>query len=384
MVMTELKEGSSVITQQGELTLRNRVRIDFPRVVTQTPLWKQIPTRGNIGYIDIQEPKIIHILNKQGQEVIKKRMPVTANVQTKPRENRRKYSALVVRTPARTPEKSYDTEIRDAAERLKGGLIENRPGAAQKLGVMIVVEDLGNDRRIRWREDKFSLAGLVRHKETDDKNSQKAEKPGEGFLIPTGEYLITVARIHKEHPYLDATSYVKADIEHTTDELKNSGMQEIDASGIISEMRSTKMLPATIAKARDMGGITVRTAEGTTVTRDSRGETISQVGETPLENQLGILPKKKRLRPGESGHRDCEIEKTEIPCWDCSPEKKVNLIIIYRATPGESRWQIRGTQYCPEPTHSGDRVSKEWYDGYGSLLPKRVVIYETKRNNAGR
>lgn len=276
-----------------------QIPVEFPNGIRTTRLWQQLPP-GQIAYLDTRlDPHTVHFLDQEGHPVMVHGVEKTEDIRKK---EKAKNPAVVIHTPPRTPENSFGEYLDPVVERLTRKTTRDhlKRIIEQSMGVLVIVEDVGDDVRIGWREDQLRSLGLVVDKER-----------GERIVFQSGNKLVTMGRIVKKRGPVDLRSGEKSRfmvdpmITHTKERLEGNA-NTVDTSGISREADASDMPPRTFENLRDGNNIKITSPEGCVLEIDRKGiQTPHHVCENPQEHRFEAIkpvevPKKQLPMPGQT------------------------------------------------------------------------------------
>jgi hypothetical protein len=356
--VTELTE-TPFSPEAPELFLKPQVPMAIPKEIKDLALSKQLPP-GNVGYIDILEPDSIRLISQQdwrpvSPRGIDKRLSVEGN-------KGREFPAIILHTPSRTPDNSYDEEIARLAELLRrtssreeGIIIQ------QRLGTLFVVEDRGEDERVGWRENQMRNHGLVVQKEK-----------GERSVRVSSDYVISQGRRHKQRSAVDLTKgRISGNMfDHFTDQIEESAAEQgliADTSNLKREAKATRFVPRTLDNLREGGNVTyVGQGESgaTTFERTKKGTDLV----TPNREQAPNFQRAKKEEPKEVSHKPGDDVVLDVSCGECGQ----HYHDVYKQEIGDKRFILRKDTVCNGPHEDGYpkyRGRNIWVQALGLLPP---------------
>lgn len=283
----------------------------IPKEIKNFELTGQIPA-GEIAYFDIANPHL-RLVDRNTWRPI---MHGGREKGTDPKHLPKTFAAIILHTPPRTPENSYEEEIYRLSNLLKRSSKKDKHKVTvqQNMGVLFIVEDLAEDIRIGWRQDTFAVKG---------NKGLVVDKSHEGSVVITDSHIISFARRQSQHPTLDMSRYqqpgnmvpsfidrikrhaAKAGLTANTDELENN-------------WHATRNVPETLSAIRDGNGVDF---EG----MDDDGRPIHVhtdiSGVTTVLNEEGLRQLTERQnqtqKPPKVEHKPGDIVETQVPCYEC-------------------------------------------------------------------
>jgi hypothetical protein len=159
----------------------------IPEEIKNLELTGQIPT-GEVAYFDITNPNLRLVDRKTWSPVLHDGKEKVVDPNHLPKT----FAAIILHTPPRTPENSYEEEIHKLSNLLRRSSKkdDNKGTIQQNLGVLFIVEDKGEDTRIGWRQDALAIKGV---------KGLVVDTSHEGSVIVTDSHIISFARLQKQH-----------------------------------------------------------------------------------------------------------------------------------------------------------------------------------------
>lgn len=323
----------------------------IPPEVKNSQLMAQRP-KGLILYIDQRDPDTATVINPQTwQPLLKKGKPERITVS---KIVGRRVAAVIYHTPPRTPtpEGAFEQELANAASLLNRTEDENEGIiTSHHLGALFVVEDKGEDKIKRWREQSMNNIGLV----MSIGDRQEAERLK---VLETDKYLITSGRKEKKHSPVNLFEsrggrYFRSQIDRGTANLKRQGY-EVDTTKLIEEARRSSVPPDTIGRIKDAGNVVITNrATGSRIEQTRRGTFKSRAStddysEPTLEDirKATEAPKKYVPQPGD-------VRILDRTCGDCGEHLKER----YFSKPGEYALLLIREVVCDSKAHRrGEKV----------------------------
>jgi len=283
----------------------------IPEEIKDIELTGQIPA-GEIAYFDIANPNLRLVDRKTWRPV----MHGGREKGTDPKHLPKKFAAIILHTPPRTPENSYEEEIYRLSSLLKRSSKkdENKVTVQQNLGVLFIVEDLASDMRIGWRQDALAIKGT---------KGLVVNKAHEGSFMVTDSHIISFARRQKQFPTIDMSKGQRSG--NMVPPFVNSIQRHAATAGLTANTdelednwHATKNVPETLSAMRDGNGVVL---EG----MDDDGHPIivhtDISGITTVTNEEGLRQLTERQKQTQElrkvEHKPGDIVETEIPCHEC-------------------------------------------------------------------
>jgi len=320
----------------------------IPEEIKDIELTGQIPA-GEIAYFDIANPNLRLVDRKTWQPV----MHGGREKGTDPKHLPKTFAAIILHTPPRTPENSYEEEIYRLSNLLKRSSKkdENKVTVQQNLGVLFIVEDLASDMRIGWRQDALAIKGA---------RGLVVNKTHEGSVIVTDSHIISFARRQKQFPTIDMSRGQRS--RHMVPPFVNNIQRHAENAGLTANTdelennwHATKNVPETLSAMRDGNGVEYEGMDDdghpiivhtdisgiTTVTNE---EGLRQLTERQQKNQEP--PKKPPKREHKTGDK---VTREDLICDACGNHPQD----IYIRKPGNVRWLLIKETVCNEAHRDG-------------------------------
>jgi len=371
--------GSSIKTELPPQNVESLVlRLQFPMVIPkeikELKLANQIPG-GDIAYFDSQEPDQLRLVDqvtwkpslKKGREIRESLSKAT-----------RRFAAIIVHVPARTPDNSYLETIiklsellRRTSEKIDGIMIH------QNMGALFIIEDKGEDARIGWRQKELSKADLV------------VDKTRDNSVMVKEDCIISWGRRQKQHSAIDLTKGTNSKflLERLIHEIGNVADRmgvEVDTSRLLQDAMASKNPVQTIANYRDQMNIDMKITDPDGkeifVRRLKTTQAVSSDRGLPQEVMIKPEQNQKQFHPQETEHKPGDIITLEEKCGQCGN----NFQREYYRRQGRKRWLLFRKDYCHGSHADGYPVEgREVYIGHLDLLPESMRESEskTKRNS---
>ena len=299
-------------TQPEALVLRPQIPMAIPKEIRGLELAGQLP-EGDIAYFDANEPDTLRLVDRGTlKPVTKKGVEVRLNLANFAKAAR-KFAAVILNVPPRTPENAFDETIRDFCALLKRtskreeGIITE-----QHLGVIFIVEGKGEDQRVGWRQEQLRRDELV------------VDRRRGGSVIVSGDRIISFARRPMQRSPIDLTrgpisgNMVRPFAEQIRVSAQRQGFTA-DPLRLEQEARRTRNPPRTIDNLRD-GGET----DYVGIDDDGREVRVKREGGvefvTPSREALEEIAERTKPANGTGRpemHKPGDIVPTEIKCGEC-------------------------------------------------------------------
>jgi len=331
-------EGIAGMSQAIEsLDLRMQTPMVIPKEIKNLELSGQLP-KGDIAYIDVSEPDTIRLVDQETWHPITKGgIEKRANFE----HAQKRFAAIILHTPSRTPENSYTENIHQVSNLLKIHVSKDGSGATtgQDLGTLFIVEDKGKDTGIGWRQKQLTQEGLV-------------VNPGHNkSVITTDKYVITCARRRKKRLIVDLGKGVRSRnmVPPFIDSIQRRAEQHgltADSKALEREWHATKNVRRTLSNIRDGNNVTF---EG----MDDDGHpihSITEKGVTTVYNEEGLRNLTDRQehtrKPPKVEHKlGDRVVRNDLVCDACGNHPQD----IYIQEPGRVRWLLFKETACYEP-----------------------------------
>ena len=305
-------EGVTGIQPQAAENLALKVPMVIPKEIEELEDAGQLPA-GGIVYFDIADPELRPVDRTTWRPIMKARKEKRLNPNRIPKT----FAAIILHTPARTPDNSYEDIINKLSTLLMRSMQKDENGVTtgQKLGTLFIVEDRGEDTGIGWRQDKLAIKG---------KKGLVVDTTHEGSVTVTDSYILSYARRKMQQSVKDlgtsrAGPMEEPFIQKLTTNAERQGFT-IDTTRIRKRFHATKYPPGAIAALKDGNGAiyTTMNADGKQITVD-----VSEDGITTVYPSQEAL--KEYLREGQAEekkiikieHKEGDIVETQVPCYEC-------------------------------------------------------------------
>jgi len=331
-------------TPQTEVSLALRMQIPMviPKEIKDLELFGQLP-KGDIAYIDVSEPDTIRFVDQETWHPITKGgIEKRTNFEHAPK----RFAAIIVHTPPRTPENSYTENIHQVSSLLRRHVSKDEAGATtgQDLGTLFIVEDKGEDVRVGWRQRQLAQEGLV----IDPKHNKS--------IITTDQHIITFARRRKQHPavnlYQGRSGYMIGPFTEETRVRAESLGLSADTTKSEHDARATRNPRRVINALRD------GEAELTGMDEDGHPIIVStdKSGVTTVLNEEGLrkLTEKQaqNLKLPKVEHKAGDkVTREDLTCDTCGNHPQD----IYRRKPGKTNWLLIKETICNTGKHRDGR-----------------------------
>lgn len=318
----------------------------IPEEIKNIELTGQIPT-GEIAYFDIANPNLRLVDRRTWQPV----MHGGREKGTDPKHLPKTFAAIILHTPPRTPENSYEKEIYRLSNLLKRSSKkdENKVTVQQNLGVLFIVEDLASDMRIGWRQDALAIKGA---------KGLVVNKAHEGSVMVTDSHIISFARRQKQFPTIDMSrgrrsgNMVPPFVDSIQRHAANTGLTA-NTDELEDNWNATKNVPETLSAMRDGNGVVL---EG----MDDDGHPIivhtDISGITTVLNEEGLRQlterQKQTQKPPKVEHKAGDkVTREDLVCDACGYHPQD----IYKRKPGKTNWLLIKETICNTGKHRDGR-----------------------------
>lgn len=362
-----MKETAERIVPQLEaFALRLQFPMVIPEEIRHLEVTRQLP-EGEIAYHDVNEPDTLRLVARETfRPVTKKGIEVRLNLKNLDKFPRR-FAAVILKVPPRTPENAFDETIRGFSALLKrtskreeGIIIE------QHLGAIFVVEGRGEDQRVGWRQEQLRRAELV------------VERRSGGSVIISGDRIISFARRPMQRGPTDLTQgersrYMIGPFLDQIETLADEQGFRADTSSLREEARKTRYPPGTIANLRDGGKVVFEgeDSDGKRIVVDRTGG--SEVV-TPSRKALEEMVERAKPVNGTGRpemHKPGDKVPTDIECGECGSHFQEE----YYGEPGRERMLLFRDIVCHGAHSDGypKYMQKRQYSGYLGRLPANMT-----------
>lgn len=358
--MTEIRKNSFFPPGEENLSLRPQIPMVIPREIRDLRLTDQLP-KGDIAYFDTAEPDTIRLVDPITWKPVSKK---GAEVRIRLERMNKRFAGIILHTPSRTPESSFDQEIKMLSALIRRTSVkEDGVTTQQNLGALFVVEDRGSDVRIGWRQQQLSRNGLVVDKRRDES------------IVTTDAYIISQGRRPRQHGVInletgERSRYMVGPFIDAIEEAASAQGFTVDTRRLKGEARATKFPPGTIANLRDGGNVVyegtddsgkrislVRSRKGTDTFSPSRGafSTLAQEGKKPTVE-----------------HKPGDIVPLDIKCRDCGDGY---FREEYRREAGRKRWLLIRNVVChgAHPDGYPKYIERDKYVDFLGVLPPSLM-----------
>ena len=355
-----------VSAQREALVLRPQFPMVIPEEIRGFVLFGQLP-EGEIAYCDINEPDSLRLVDRETfKPVTKKGVEVRLNLGNSDTAHRR-FAAVILNVPPRTPENAfYETISRLAGLLKRTSKREEGIITEQHLGVIFIVEGKGTDQRVGWRQEQLRRAELV------------VDRRRGGSVIVNGDRIISFARRPMQRGPIDLTQGERSKhmVGPFLDQIETSADRQgfrVDTSSLREEARRTRYPPGTIANLRDGGNVVFEGEDPDgrriVVDRTGRSEVVTPSRKVLEEMAQRAGPVNGTERP--EMHRPGDKAPTEIKCADC-PDGYFEE--QYYSVAGRKRWVLRRLTVCHGSHPDGYPIEmKDEYVDYLSELPQSMI-----------
>ena len=347
-----------------DLALNLQIPMIIPKEIRDFRLAGQLPP-GNIAYIDLREAEVIRFVDQRTWK------PVTVwknetriNLEEK---KKKRFAAIILHTPPRTPDDAYDEQIKEFADNLSIKSKENGVAIRQKLGTLFIVEDRGADERIGWREAQMTKHGLVVDKEK-----------GERSVIVTSDYIISQGRRQKKRVPVNLKNgehsrhMIKPFLKAIRDNAAAQGL-DADTTELEKNIMASSNPPGTISDLEIGGNVAFQgtNTEGVSIYHETNrsGEEQSSSGD---DFRLSLRPdvKKTSPKPGDVAVRE------DLTC-SCGNHPTVK----YYSEPGRKRMILYEDTICNNAHPDGypKIFDRHQYVQALGLLPPIMKNQNTRR-----
>ena len=331
----------------------------IPKEIRDLRLSGQLPT-GNIAYLDTKEPDTLRLLDQTTWKPVKK---MGVEIRLDPNRIARRFPAVIVHVPSRSPDNSFDEIISRLSKFLKRtSQREDRIVTLQNLGALFVVEDKGQDLKIGWRQTQLTRAGLV------------VDRTQGGSVVVNGDYIISFARRPKQRSPIDLTKGERSQymVEPFIQEIEAAAERQgftANTSRLRQAAKATRNPRQTIGDLRYGMDVDYETANNDgkriLVHRSESTETVTPNREALQELTRRQVQEKKSSKP-QLQHKAGDIVRLESRCGDCGGEFQKE----YYEKPGKVRTLLFSRIICPNHPGGPATIESNIYEGYLGFLPK--------------
>lgn len=353
-----------VQTQPEAFVLRLQFPMVIPEEIRGLELAGQLP-EGEIAYYDAAEAGTLRLVDPQTfKPIIRQGVDKRISIG----EVNKRFAAVILHLPCRTPENSYEGIIKRFSELLKrtsereGGIITQ-----QNLGAIFIVEEKGEDQRVGWRKKQLKNAGLV------------VDRTRASSVIVAEDYVISFARRPMQRSPVDLTKGERSRnmVGPFIQEIEDSALRQgftADTSELRREVRATGNPPRTIASLRDGTSVTFvgEDLDGRPIVVDrSRGTETVTPGREVLEEIADRARRTSGADNQEKKHKPGDIVQTGIKCKNCQDG---HFEEQYYSVAGRKRWLLRRLTVCHGSHPDGYPIElKDEYVGYLGKLPQDMI-----------